>query len=141
MFDWIRLIRRAVLTRRRAEDRQARRRAHERQEVAAFCTKVVAPTLQEMQQEWERLGRKVSIYRDATIFHITVWHDRMVEFQYSFAACRRKPRRSLDHVHPEATTYLVDVQRVYALSEIRRTDRHKFAKQIAALYRQSLQAR
>lgn len=141
MLHWTRLLRRAVLSKHRAEEQQILRRSMERREVAAFCAKVVEPALQELQQEWERLGRRVSVCRDATIFRITVWHDRMVEFQYSIAACRRRRHRRFGYVHPEAMTYSVDVERVYELSDIRRTDRHKFAKQIAAQYRQSLQAR
>ena len=138
MFNWIRLLRSAVADRRGADEREARRRARERQEVAAFCAKVIVPALQDLQQGWERQGRKASICRDGTIFHITVWHERLVEFQYSIAACRRKRRkRRIDYVHPEAMTYEVDVQRVYALGEIRKTGRQKFAKQITAEYQQA----
>lgn len=142
MFHWAQVLRRAVQSKHRADGRQASRRSQERAEVAAFCGKVVVPALQELQQEWERLGRRVSVCRDATIFHITVWHDRMVEFHYTIAACRRKRRfRRYGYVHPEATTYQVEAQRVYALSEIRRTGRHTFAKQIAEQYRQSMLTR
>lgn len=141
MFQWTTLLRRAVLNKQHATQRRAVRRAEERREVAAFCSKVVTPALHDLQAEWERLGRRVSVCRDATIFHVTVWHDRMVEFQYSIAACRRKRRQRIGYVHPEATRYKVDVQRVYELSDIRRTDRHKFAKQVAAQYRHSLLSR
>lgn len=122
-------------------EERAARRAHERREVAAFCAKVVSPALEDLKQEWERLGRSVSVCRDASIFHITVWHDRLVEFEYSVAACRRRrARQRVDRVHPEAITYTVEPKRVYTLSEIRRTDRHKFARQIAEQYRRGLPA-
>lgn len=139
MFSWTQVLRSAVRSKTLAYDKDTSRRSQEREEVAAFCSKVVAPTLQDLKQEWERLGRTVSVYREATIFHITVWHDRMVEFQYSVAACRRKRRsRRYAYVHPEATTYSVEPKRVYSLGEIRRTDKHKFAKHIAAQYRQRI---
>lgn len=142
MFHWSQLLRSAIRSRVYAEEKRASRQWQEREEVAAFCSRVVAPALEDLKQELERLGRRVSVYRCERMFHITVWYDQVMEFQYSIAACRRKRRfRRYGYVHPAATTYQVEAKRVYTLSDIRRTDQHRFAKQVAAQYRQSLLAR
>lgn len=142
MFSLADRLRRAVLSKRRAEEERTSLKEREQREVAEFCANVIAPTLEEMKREWEQLGRKVSLYQDATIFHVTVWHERIMEFDYSIEACRRKRRsRRYGFVHPEAMTYKVESRRVYSVREIRRTDRKKFAKQLAEQYRQSLLSR
>ena len=126
----------------RLAERRARRRTEERREVARFCAKVVGPALQQLAADWQRVGRSVSVQRDAMTFHVTVWYERMVEFQYSVGASRRKPRfPNQGDVHLSATTYVVAPQKVYALSEIRRTDRHRFARQVIEQYRRSVAAR
>lgn len=142
MFHWANLLRSAVRSKRNIHEERASRQSQERDEVDVFCRSVVAPALEELKQELESLGRRVSVYRCETMFHITVWYDRVVEFNYSIAACRRKRRvRRYGYVHPAATTYQVNAKRIYTLSDIRRTDQHRFAKQVAAQYRQSLLTR
>lgn len=121
---------------------RSRRRSDERREVARFCAKVIAPALRQLSDDWQRVGRSVSVQRNAMTFHITVWYERVVEFQYSVGASRRKPHfPSQANVHLSATTYVVEPQKVYALREIRRTDRHRFARQMIEQYRRSLATR
>ena len=123
----------------RIAGRRLRRRNAERREVARFCTKVVHPVLTQLSAEWRRVGRSVSVQRDAMTFHVTVWYERAVEFQYSVGATRRKPRRpSQSGVHPAATIYVKAPEKLYALSDIRRTDRHRFSREIIEQYRRSL---
>lgn len=142
LFGWVGILRRTVARKSRADARDATRRTLERAEVASFCRNVLAPTLEDLKREWERVGRRVSIYRDASVFHLTVWHERVVEFDYSIRACRKKRSRwKYGLFHAAAAPYYVETSKVYTLAEIRRTNRDKLARQIVEQYRRAVLSR
>lgn len=110
-------------------------------EVAAFCSHVLEPALDEIKAEFEKLGRGVSIHRSRTTYHLTVGTNRTVEFAYSIKACRKRRTRWLfDYSTEVAVEYTSDVDKTYDLRDIRRTNRRKVVAQVVGDYRRRLQA-
>ena len=108
-------------------------------EVAAFCSNVLEPALDDIKGEFEKLGRTVAIHRSRTTYHLTVGTDRTVEFAYSIKACRKRRRRWLfDYSSETAVEYSSDVDTTYDLRDIRRTSRSKVVARVIGDYRKRL---
>lgn len=139
MFSWTWDLRRAFVRKERQRDADAGRLARERLEVAAFCSHVLEPALDDIKGELEKLGRTVAIHRSRTTYHLTVGTDRKVEFAYSIKVCRKRRTRWLfDYSSEVAVEYTSDVDTTYDLRDIRRTSRKKVAALVIGAYRRRL---
>lgn len=136
---WVDSLRRAVWRRHESEIEAALRRQREREAVERFCTEVLAPALDDFKQELERLGRAVAIARTGSVFEVTAWYDRTMEFDFTVRVCRRKrPRTLYGRIYGRSAATSSVPSITYSLREMRRTGRQQVCRQLVRKYRRAL---